>query len=118
VASKEMSSNDFDKVKDRIMDTVKDFMAPELINRLSSIVVFRPLSKKVMASIFKKELNTFLAARKIKKSVSLPRYTKKKIETVIDEIYDPQFGARPIGRYLHDNIEPDLIQQILESETA
>lgn len=115
VSSKEMSLSDFDKVKERIMDTVKDFMAPELINRLSSIIVFRPLSKKVMASIFQKEFTSFVNIRKQKKKVKVPRYTKKKIAEVIDEIYDPQLWARPISRYLVDKIEPDLIEQVMKT---
>jgi ATP-dependent Clp protease ATP-binding subunit ClpA len=36
----------------------------------------------------------------------LPKFTKKKIEKVIDEVYDPAYGARPLDRYLVDKIEP------------
>ncbi|OQY36460.1 MAG: hypothetical protein B6229_10050 [Spirochaetaceae bacterium 4572_7] len=33
---------------------------------------------------------------------------------MIDEIQDPQYGARPISRYIHDTIEPEIITQLLE----
>jgi len=65
-------------------------MAPELINRLSDIIVFRPLSKSVLASIFKKEFTDFISAWKSRESIKLPKYNKKKIEKVIDTLYDPQ----------------------------
>jgi ATP-dependent Clp protease ATP-binding subunit ClpA len=44
----------------------------------------------------------------------LPEFTDKKIWKIIDEIYDPQYGARPIERYIHDKIEPEIINQLLE----
>jgi ATP-dependent Clp protease ATP-binding subunit ClpA len=46
--------------------------------------------------------------------VKLPKLTDKKIEEIIDKIYDPQYGARPINRYIHDTIEPEIINQLLE----
>ena len=35
---------------------------------------------------------------------------------VIDDIYNPQFGARPIDRYLYGELEEKLIQQVMEKE--
>jgi ATP-dependent Clp protease ATP-binding subunit ClpA len=44
----------------------------------------------------------------------LPTYNDKKIEEIVNKIYDPQYGARPINRYIHDTIEPEIINQLLE----
>jgi len=44
----------------------------------------------------------------------LPEYTEKEIKEIIDKIYDPQYGARPVERYIHDTIEPEIIQKIME----
>jgi ATP-dependent Clp protease ATP-binding subunit ClpA len=38
------------------------------------------------------------------------------VEKVIDEIYDPAYGARPLDRYLLDKIEPGLIDQVIQNE--
>jgi len=35
------------------------------------------------------------------------------LEGIIDEIYDPQFGARPIEKYLYEKIEPSIIESIM-----
>lgn len=59
-----MSAHDFDLIKERVMQQVKDYLAPELINRLSGMIVFKPLSKEVLANIFKKEVSAFMSTRK------------------------------------------------------
>ena len=95
------------------MDELKDYMTPELLNRIDHKIVFKPLSKEVLANIFEKNLNEFLCSRKVNSQVKLPEYSKKQIAKIIDEIYDPQYGARPIERYINDNIEPEIINQLI-----
>ncbi len=111
---KEMSDEDFSVVKERVMGEVKEFLSPELMNRLSSMIVFKPLSKEVLQKIFKKEFKEFITTWKQKKWLKFPSFWPKKISKIIDEIYDPQLWARPIGRYIHDEIEPGLIDQVME----
>jgi len=104
----------FEKAQARIMDELKDFMSPELINRIDHKTVFKPLSKGVLVEIFKKNLKEFLNSWKENSKAVLPEYSDKKIKEIIDEIYDPQYGARPIERYIHDTIEPEIIQKLME----
>lgn len=103
-----------EELKERVMTHVKNFMAPELLNRINYKVVFEPLNKEVMSEIFDMKLQEFLAHWKHREDIKLPRYTKKKKEQVINDIYDPQYGARPIMQYIHDTVENDIIQQIVE----
>ena len=112
--NKEMSESDFDVVKGRVLWAAKEFMAPELINRISQMIVFKPLTKEVLSSIFQKEIKDFLSAWKKKWWISLPTFSKKKVTNIIDELYDPQLGARPLWRYIHDTVEPDLIEQVIK----
>jgi ATP-dependent Clp protease ATP-binding subunit ClpA len=53
-------------VKTKVIEKVKDTIAPELINRLSALVVFKPLSKLVLNDIFSQKLKDFYAAWKTK----------------------------------------------------
>jgi len=112
----ELSSQSFEKIQWKIMDELKDYMTPELLNRIDHKIVFKPLSKEVLANIFEKNLNEFLCSRKVNSQVKLPEYSKKKIAEIVDEIYDPQYGARPIERYINDNIEPEIIKQLIGEE--
>ena len=109
----ELSSQSFEKIQWKIMDELKDYMTPELLNRIDHKIVFKPLSKEVLANIFEKNLNEFLCSRKVNSQVKLPEYSKKQIAKIIDEIYDPQYGARPVERYINDNIEPEIIKQLI-----
>lgn len=112
----ELSSQSFEKIQWKIMDELKDYMTPELLNRIDHKIVFKPLSKEVLANIFEKNLNEFLCSRKVNSQVKLPEYSKKQIAKIIDDIYDPQYWARPIERYINDNIEPEIINQLIGNE--
>ena len=46
----------------------------------------------------------------------MPKFTNKKIQQIIDEIYEPSYGARPIERYIHEKIEKDIIKQLLQTK--
>jgi ATP-dependent Clp protease ATP-binding subunit ClpB len=105
---------EFDEIKQKVLDETKDFLSPELLNRIDYKIVFRPLSKKNMTNIFKQQLDIFLKTRTANTNLELPKFNKKKIATIIDKIYDPQYGARPITRYIHDEIEPEIIDQIMK----
>jgi ATP-dependent Clp protease ATP-binding subunit ClpA len=48
--------------------------------------------------------------------VKLPKYSDKKIKEIIDKIYDPQYWARPIERYINDTIEPEIIDQLMNEK--
>lgn len=112
---KHIANKDFDQQKQRIMERLKDHMKPELLNRLDYTIVFRPLSKEALGEIFVMKVTEFLAAWKEKEGVKIPKFTKKKVEEIIDKIYNPQFGARPIERYIYDEIEPQLIDQMMNA---
>lgn len=89
-------------------------MTPELINRLDYKIVFRHLNKDTLAQIMKIKIDEFLGTRKTNTDVKLPTFSDKKIKEIIDKIYDPQYGARPLERYIQDTIEPEIINEILE----
>ena len=85
------------------------------MNRIDYKVVFRPLSKDDLKNIFNLQLEIFLEAWKWKEWVKLPKFTAKKIKSIIEKIYDPQYGARPVERYIQNDIEGELINSVLEA---
>ncbi len=107
----------FDQIKDRVLTRVKDFLQPELINRLTAQIVFKPLSKEQLWIILHNNIKEFYTHWRGKyKWLTLPRFTKKKIAQVIDKIYDPAYWARPIQRYIENELEPELINQVIQKE--
>ena len=107
------SDKDWDKVTEKVQEHVKDFISPELQNRIDYSIIFKPLTKDLMAKIFKSKLDEFLTIRQSKTGVTVPEFDEDKIGAIIDKIYNPQFGARPIEKYIYDTIEPELIDQVM-----
>lgn len=96
------------------MVIVKEFMSPELLNRIDYVTIFRWLDKPILQEIFKTKLEEFLSVWKAKTGAKIPKFTQKQIEEIIDKVYDPALGARPLDRYIHQEIEPKLIDQIMQ----
>lgn len=97
------------------MEKVSHQLSPELLNRLDYKIVFQPLSKEVLTTIFKIKLGDFFKARSDKhQTIKLPKFTAKKYAEIIDTVYNPSQGARPIDRYIQDHIEADLIEKVLK----
>lgn len=114
----DIDDKEFEAVKERVLEEMKTMLAPELLNRIDHKIIFKHLNKKTLAEIFKVKVNEFLTSRKAWSDVTLPKFTDKKIKEIIDKIYDPQYGARPVERYIQDEIEPDLVKKILEEKKA
>lgn len=110
------SEGDWKTITQRVQESVKEFISPELQNRIDYTIVFRPISKPLMKTIFKTKLSDFLDVWAQKTTLRLPSYSDKKLDQIIDEIYNPQFGARPIEKYIYDTIEPNLIEQMMQEQ--
>ncbi|MEI6672876.1 MAG: hypothetical protein WCL02_06170 [bacterium] len=89
-----------------------------MINRIDYKIVFRHLSKETLASIMKNKITTFLDAWKVNSEITLPKYSDKQIKEIIEKIYEPQYGARPLDRYIQDEIEPQLIAKIMQPKKS
>jgi ATP-dependent Clp protease ATP-binding subunit ClpA len=87
---------------------------PELINRFDEIVLFRPLNQQELgqvAVLMIKDVNKTLAAQNI-----IVQLTEAALAQVIQEGYDPEFGARPMRRVIQRLIEDAVATKILKGE--
>ncbi len=92
-------------------EELKSFFTPEFRNRLDAIVEFKPLSNKTLQGIalkFINELNEELKKKKISVVVS-----DKALAYITDSGFSPEMGARPLKRYIQDNITNKLSDEIL-----
>lgn len=96
---------------------MKNFLTPELINRIDYKIVFKHLDKETLGKIMKNKIDEFLQTWKQNSSIELPKFSDKQIKAIIEKIYEPQYGARPLDRYIQDEIEPKLIEKIMEVPT-
>ena len=111
---KDIDSKHFDEIKTRVLDELKNHITPELSNRIDHKIVFKPLDKENLKEIFNHQIKKFLAAWKENEAVKLPKFSQTEVSKIIDKIYDPAFGARPIERYINDEVEPKLINSLLK----
>jgi ATP-dependent Clp protease ATP-binding subunit ClpB len=100
--------------KRQVMDLVKQSFKPEFINRIDEIIIFNPLSKAVQEKIVDKllnELDSRLAEQKIKFS-----FTQTVKDYILASAYDPEYGARPIKRFIQHHIESLIAKEIINSQ--
>ena len=105
------ADDDFDKIKDKIMDEAKKTFKPEFLNRLTEIVIFRPLVKESMRAIVDLELKKItdrLKEKKLKLDIS-----DEVKEFLIDKGYDSKLGARPLRRAVEKYLEDSLAEEVL-----
>ncbi len=105
------AENDFEQIKDKITDETKKVFKPEFLNRLTEMVIFRPLGKDSMSQIVELELSKVadrLRDRKLKLEVSDEAKT-----FLIENGYDEKLGARPLRRAVEKYIEDNLAEALL-----
>lgn len=103
-----------EKNKTSVLDALKRFMRPELINRIDKIVVFRALSKDVVRDIVDVQLSD-LQRRLIKKRLAIKVHKKAK-EWLLEKGYDQKNGVRPLRRVIQDEIEDVVAEKLLSEE--
>ena len=89
---------------------------PEFLNRLDEIIMFKPLTKDNIAHITElmvADINRRLADRQLKIEL-----TDAARDYVTEHGYDPQFGARPLRRFIQKNVETLVARIILEDKVA
>ncbi|CAA0084430.1 Chaperone protein ClpB [BD1-7 clade bacterium] len=103
-----------DEIKDAVMEVVGKNFRPELLNRLDDVVYFHPLGKehiRDIASIQLRHLQKRLADRELSLEVS-----DDAMHVIIEQGYDPVYGARPLKRAVQRLIEDPLATEILSGE--
>ena len=100
--------------KSAVERLLKQSFRPEFLNRLDEIVFYKPLTRENIGSIIKllvDDLNKRLADRQL--SVAL---TPAAEDFVVEESYDPAFGARPLRRYLQHTVETLIARKIIADD--
>jgi ATP-dependent Clp protease ATP-binding subunit ClpB len=103
-----------DEASAKVEDMLKLHFRPEFLNRLDEIIMFKPLTKDDIVYIVDlqvKELNERLSDKEIKVSI-LPEAK----QFIVDNGYDPVYGARPLKRYIQKNVETLAARIILEGK--
>ena len=96
------------------MNDLRGHFRPEFLNRLDEIIMFKPLTKANIGNIVDlmvKDLDKRLSDQEL--SLTLTEAAK---ENVIENGYDPVYGARPLKRYLQNYVETLAAKKILSGD--
>ena len=106
-----VEDSQYNRIKSLVNEELKQYFRPEFLNRLDEIIVFRQLSKnevKEIAEIMLREVFSRLQDKGIKLSV-----TDAFKERLVEEGYNPAYGARPLRRAVMRLLEDSLAEEVL-----
>jgi ATP-dependent Clp protease ATP-binding subunit ClpC len=104
----------YERMRDRVMNEVKNVFRPEFLNRVDLVVVFKALAKADVINIVDIELQRVekqLSDQLIEWEIS----TEAK-EWLVEKGYDPDMGARPLRRVIQQTIEDELAERLLSGQ--
>jgi ATP-dependent Clp protease ATP-binding subunit ClpC len=108
---------DYERVKDRVLEAVKDprnGFKPEFLNRIDSTVVFRPLERShilEIVDIMMKEVEGRVLEHGLVMNI-----TDAIRDYLAEHGFDPKMGARPLRRLIQDEVEDQLSEKLLRGE--
>jgi ATP-dependent Clp protease ATP-binding subunit ClpB len=111
-AGEQSDATAWGEVETRVRDRLKDHFRPEFLNRVDEIIVFRQLSRIDLASIVDLQLAGLrkqLAARHLKLEITPEART-----LLIEEGYDPVYGARPLKRVIQRRLQNPIAMELLQ----
>jgi ATP-dependent Clp protease ATP-binding subunit ClpC len=109
--SEDQSSSHYNRIKSLVNEELKQYFRPEFLNRLDEIIVFRQLTKDEVAQIAEimlKEVFDRISLKGIQLEVT-DRFKTR----LIDEGYNPSYGARPLRRAVMRLLEDSLAEEVL-----
>jgi ATP-dependent Clp protease ATP-binding subunit ClpC len=101
----------YERMRDLVMEELKRTFRPEFLNRIDEIIVFRPLTREQMHSIVRILLER--VRRELRGQGMDIEFTDALRELLVQEGFDPQYGARPLRRAIQRLVEDPLSDELL-----
>ena len=114
-ATTEDPASDYKKMKQNVMDEVKQIFRPEFLNRIDEIIVFHSLGKEEMKKIVSLLCNQFTKRLESQMNIYLKLRESAKAH-IVEKGTDAKYGARPLRRALQTELEDKLADAILNGE--
>ena len=105
-----------EEARSQVEQLLKRSFRPEFLNRLDEIVFYKPLTKENIVKIIDLQMDA-LNARLADKQLRC-ELTPEAKQFIIDAAYDPQYGVRPLRRYLQHTVETLLARRIVEGNVS
>lgn len=107
-------TDDFQSIREKVMAELLKFFRPELVNRFDEVIIFEPLKYEHMAKIVKLQLK---GIEKLLEDQEIGFfYSDEVIEEIVQDGFDPFYGARPLKRVIQKVIENPISNLIIEGK--
>ena len=100
--------------RSKVSELLKHSFRPEFLNRLDEIIFYRPLTKDNIRGIV--ELKVKEISERLKEQRINVKVTDTATEQIIEQSFDPVYGARPIKRFIQSNIETLIARKMIEND--
>ena len=104
------------ETQETVKKLLKEYFRPEFLNRIDEVILYKPLSKDTVGKIVD------LMLKDVRKRLSEQqldfKLTPDAKQAIIDQGYNPSFGARPMRRFIQQNIETLLAKKILKGDLS
>ncbi|NLT65346.1 MAG: ATP-dependent chaperone ClpB [Acidobacteria bacterium] len=110
------SGAEYERMKDAVLQDLHRFFRPEFLNRVDDIIVFHALSEEQLMQIVDIQLAR-LRERLAERHIELLLTDEARLH-LVRAVYDPNYGARPLKRYIQKHIETALGRMILKGEVT
>jgi ATP-dependent Clp protease ATP-binding subunit ClpC len=107
------SESQYNRIRSLVNEELKQYFRPEFLNRLDEIIVFRQLNKEEVKEIADIMLNDVMK-RLLEQGITL-QVTERFKDRLVEEGYNPSYGARPLRRAIMRLLEDSLAEEILSA---
>jgi ATP-dependent Clp protease ATP-binding subunit ClpB len=108
----ELGAQNGEQARERVMESLRQTFRPEFLNRIDEVIVFETLGRQHLARIIDLQLDR-LAKRLSERHIGV-EFSDRARELLIDEGYDPVYGARPLKRTIQRRVLDPLALHVLE----
>lgn len=108
------SEADFDEMRNKVMEILRQFMKPEFLNRIDDIIMFTPLSREQIINVVAMQFNTL--KKMLKKNNIDIEMTSEAMRYVAETSFDVRYGARPVKRMMQRELINELSKMILSDK--
>ena len=108
------ADNDFDEMRNKVMEILRQFMKPEFLNRIDDIIMFTPLSREQIINVVAMQFNTL--KKMLKKNNIDIEMTSEAMRYVAETSFDVRYGARPVKRMMQRELINELSKMILSDK--
>lgn len=102
--------------REMVLEAARNSFRPELLNRLDSLIVFEPLTREMLHKIVELQLAN-VGARLKERDIHI-QMTPEALDFVVAAAYQPQYGARPLRRFLEKQVVTNVSKLLIKGDVA